>query len=55
MGVDWGRAFQIGGIGFGFVFIILTILAVAMLLVGLAIRRITRGRGEANSEKKKGD
>jgi Na+-transporting methylmalonyl-CoA/oxaloacetate decarboxylase gamma subunit len=40
MGVSWGQAFQIGGIGFGMVFVILTILAVAVVLVGLAISRI---------------
>jgi len=52
MDVTWGQAFQIGGMGFGFVFVILTILAVAVFLVGLGLRRITRGKGEANSEKK---
>jgi len=52
MDVTWGEAFRIGGMGFGFVFMILIILAVAVFLVGLALRRATRGKGEANSEKK---
>jgi Na+-transporting methylmalonyl-CoA/oxaloacetate decarboxylase gamma subunit len=52
MDVTWGEAFRIGGIGFGFVFMILIILAVAVFLVGLVIRRIGRGRDEANREKK---
>jgi len=52
MGVAWGQAFQIGGVGFGTVFVVLGILAGVLLLVGLAIRRVTRGKGEANSEKK---
>jgi Na+-transporting methylmalonyl-CoA/oxaloacetate decarboxylase gamma subunit len=54
MGVDWGQAFQIGGIGFGTVFLVLSILAGAVVLVGLGIRRISRGKDEANSAKKGG-
>ncbi len=52
MDITWGEAFRIGGIGFGFVFVILIILAVAVFLVGLVVRRIGRGGGEANREKK---
>ena len=52
MGVAWGQAFQIGGIGFGTVFLVLVILAVVIVLVGLAIRRAGRGGGEAKSEQK---
>ena len=54
MAVDWGFAGQIGGIGFGLVFVVLIILAVAIWLVGLVLRRIGAGKGEAE-EKKKGE
>jgi Na+-transporting methylmalonyl-CoA/oxaloacetate decarboxylase gamma subunit len=50
----WAQAGQIGGVGFGLVFAVLIILAVAVWVVGLVIRRIGAGKGEAE-EKKKGD
>jgi len=53
MGVDWGQAFHIGGAGFGTVFLVLIILAGAISLVGLAVKRISRGKGEANSAQRK--
>jgi len=53
MEVAWGQAFHIGGIGFGTVFLVLIILAGAISLVGLAVRRISRGKGEADSAQKK--
>jgi Na+-transporting methylmalonyl-CoA/oxaloacetate decarboxylase gamma subunit len=59
MGASWGQAFQIAGVGFGTVFLVLSILAGAVVLVGLAIRRTGQGKaeagqgkGKANSEKK---
>ena len=52
MGVDWGQAFHIGGVGFGTVFLVLVILAVAISLVAIAVRRISRGKDNANSEHK---
>jgi Na+-transporting methylmalonyl-CoA/oxaloacetate decarboxylase gamma subunit len=54
MGVDWGFAGQIGGFGFGLVFVVLIILALAIWLTGLILSRITAGKGEA-SNKEKGD
>jgi len=54
MGVDWGFAGQIGGFGFGLVFVVLIILALAIWLVGLILSKITAGKGEAG-DKKKGD
>ena len=54
MAVDWGFAGQIGGVGFGLVFVVLIILAVAIWLVGLVLKRISAGKGEAE-EKKKGE
>jgi Na+-transporting methylmalonyl-CoA/oxaloacetate decarboxylase gamma subunit len=50
MGVDWGEALRIGGSGFGLVFVVLIILAVAISLIGLAVRRINRDK--ANSTEK---
>ena len=54
MPVDWGLAGQIGGLGFGLVFIVLIVLAVAIWLVGMVLRKISTDKGEA-SGKKKGD
>jgi Na+-transporting methylmalonyl-CoA/oxaloacetate decarboxylase gamma subunit len=46
MGVDWSLAGQIGGIGFGLVFVVLTVLALAIWLVGLVLSKIGSGKGE---------
>ncbi len=51
MGVDWGLAGQIGGIGFGLVFVVLTVLALAIWLVGLVLSKIGSGRGETGNRK----
>jgi Na+-transporting methylmalonyl-CoA/oxaloacetate decarboxylase gamma subunit len=53
MAVDWGFAGQIGGIGFSLVFVVLIILAVAVWVVGLVLRRI--GTGKVEAEEKKGE
>jgi len=39
MNVDWGQAFQVGGFGFLLVFVVLTILAVCMWLIGWILNR----------------
>jgi len=54
MAIDWGFAGQIGGVGFGLVFVVLIILAIAIWLVGLVLKRIGTDKGEAE-EKKKGE
>jgi len=54
MAVDWGFAGQVGGVGFGLVFVVLILLAVAIWLVGLILSKIGAGKAEAE-EKKKGD
>ncbi|MDI6814943.1 MAG: OadG family protein [Dehalococcoidales bacterium] len=54
MGVDWGFAGQIGGFGFGLVFAVLVILAIAIWLVGLVLSKISPGKTET-SDRKKGD
>ncbi|MFC1957079.1 OadG family protein [Chloroflexota bacterium] len=50
MGVDWREALRIGGTGFGLVFLVLVILAVATVLIGLAAKRTSRDK--ANSTQK---
>ena len=52
MTVDWGFAGQIGGVGFGIVFAVLIILAVAIWLTGLVIRRISTDKEETSNNKK---
>ncbi len=54
MGVDWGFAGQIGGFGFGLVFVVLIVLALAIWLTGLILSKITASKGEV-SDKEKGD
>jgi Na+-transporting methylmalonyl-CoA/oxaloacetate decarboxylase gamma subunit len=55
MAVDWGLAGQIGGIGFGLVFAVLVILAVAVWLTGLIISKIGARKTETGDSKEKGD
>ena len=52
MTVDWGFAGQIGGIGFGLVFAVLIILALAIWLTGLVLSRIGTGKAEVNNKRK---
>jgi len=40
MAIDWGEAVQIGLVGFGVVFLVLVILAVAIWISGLVLRKI---------------
>ncbi len=54
MAVNFAFAGQIGGIGFGLVFVVLIILALAIWLTGLVLGKIGAGKAEA-SDKKKGD
>ena len=52
MEVPWGQALQIGGIGFGLVFAVLIILALAIWLTGLAFGKIGTGKAEVNNKRK---
>ena len=52
MEIDWGFAGQIGGFGFGLVFAVLVILAIAVWLVGLVSRRFGGDKSQAEEEKK---
>ena len=52
MGIDWSSAGQIGGLGFGLVFVVLIVLAAAIWLVGLVVGRIGAEKAEASGKKK---
>jgi sodium pump decarboxylase gamma subunit len=52
MTVDWGFAGKIGGTGFGMVFVVLIILAVAIWLVGLVVSRTGSSEHKTNDTKK---
>ena len=52
MAVDWGLAGQIGGMGFGIVFAVLIILAVAIWLTGLVFSKIDTCKDETTETKK---
>ncbi|TRZ51663.1 MAG: hypothetical protein D4S01_04320 [Dehalococcoidia bacterium] len=51
MAVDWGFAGQIGGFGFGLVFVVLVILAIAIWVVGLVVKKASTGKSEAEDKK----
>ena len=50
----WGQAAEIGGIGFGLVFVVLIILAVAVWLIGLVIDKLTADK-DKTGDTQKGD
>ena len=52
MGVDWGFAGQVGGIGFGMVFILLVILAVVIRLTGLVVNKTSTDKKKTDNAKK---
>ena len=52
MEIPWGQAIQVGGIGFGMVFVLLVILAVEIWLTGLVLNKISTSKSEASDEKK---
>ncbi|MBA7629497.1 hypothetical protein ES703_36996 [subsurface metagenome] len=54
MVIDWGQARQIGGLGFGVVFLLLAFLSVLIWLTGLVINKIGTGKAEADDKEKKG-
>lgn len=51
MGIDWGFAGQIGGVGFGMVFALLVILAGVIWLTGLVITKTSTGKSETGDKK----
>lgn len=42
--IDWGQAVKIAGVGIGMVAVVLTLLAVAIWLLGILTRRAVRRR-----------
>jgi len=54
MGVDWGFAGQVGGVGFGMVFALLIILAVVIWLTGLVVTKTSTGKA-GTGDKKEGN
>ncbi len=50
MGVDWGFAGQVGGMGFGMVFVLLIILAVVIWLTGLVIIKTSTGKEKTDNK-----
>ena len=54
MAVDWARAFEIGGTGFGTVFLVLVILAVVIFLIGRGVKRINRDKDKVDSKTNSG-
>ena len=52
MGVDWGFAGLVGGVGFGMVFVLLIILAVVIWLTGLVLNKISATKSETGDEEK---
>jgi len=51
MDVDWGRALEIGGFGFGLVFGVLTLLAFSMWLSGVVLRKLGFDKEKGEREK----
>ena len=52
MEVDWGQAFRIGGLGFGLVFAVLSLLSLSMWLTALILRRFGADGDEAEGKNK---
>ena len=52
---DWGDAWQVAGVGFGVVFLVLIILAVAIWVTGIVVNKMeTRAKNkEKEAEEKK--
>ena len=54
--IDWGQAVKVGWVGFGWVFMVLVVLAVAIWLSGVIIRRMEKKKEEsATAETKSGE
>ena len=51
MGIDWGFAGLVGGIGFIMVFVLLVLLAIVIWLTGLVLSKIGTGKAETSNKK----
>ncbi len=49
MGVDWGYAGQVGGVGFGMVFALLIILAIVIWAIGVLLGKRRAGQDKAKA------
>jgi Na+-transporting methylmalonyl-CoA/oxaloacetate decarboxylase gamma subunit len=52
MNVDWGFAAQVGGVGFGMVFVLLCLLAAIIWLTGVVVSRTVASESEEATSKK---
>ncbi len=52
MGVDWDFAGLVGGVGFGMVFALLIILALAIRLTGLVVNKIGADKSKTDDARK---
>ena len=52
MGLDWGQAGLVGGIGFGMVFLLLIILMVVVILTGTILNKIEARKNRPTTEEK---
>ena len=52
MGVDWGFAGQVGGVGFGMVFALLIILAGVIWITGLLVKKTTSDKNKTEKTEK---
>ena len=52
MAIDWGFAGQVGGVGFGMVFILLIILAIVIWLTGLAVSKSSFNKDKTEDTQK---
>ncbi len=54
--IDWGQAVKVGGVGFGWVFMVLVVLAVAIWLSGVIIRKLEKSKEKpADAETNSGE
>ena len=51
MSVDWGFASQVGGVGFGMVFLLLVILAAVVWLLGMVLGKGKMDKGKTANKK----
>ncbi len=50
--LDWGEAWQVAGVGFGIVFLVLIILAVAIWVTGIIVNKMETRNTIKEEEKK---
>ncbi|MFC1951143.1 OadG family protein [Chloroflexota bacterium] len=51
--LDWGDAWQVAGVGFGVVFLVLVILAVAIWVTGVIVKKLETRNATKETEQKK--